>query len=505
MIFRNRRFSLPPLIFCLLSILGFLLVAQVALAIVRQPSLIWNEIRWCRSLALARGQPIYLGQNDLGPIIGTLHTPVSHTFYAALIGWVGDPVQAILAGSLISVAMIFGVLGWLFVRARSHGPGAWTAASATFLFCAFAVMQSPATYAAVTLIHTDACALAFSTIACGLVFLNLNGHAKSRIWLCAACVVLSIGSKQTMLPLAVAVGVFILFADGSAAAVRYAIAILAVAAAAIGVAVALFPSGAFFFNVVTLASHQPYKSDAALQLAQAFRMAKLDSLTALFPVLFFLLHERLEPRDERLNLRPILTQCRWLVFVFAAASLVPGAIKALTTVGADINHIGSVLFFLFIASGLALQQNLMVSDHPLRRHSATLFVVVGLLVNVTPGAAFGLPEALHRLGQSDSEVAYRYALSHPKQVYFPWNPSVSLLTQGRLYHLDYALYDREIAGYPPTDRQVLSGLPRQFQYVAFPPGSSLLSRSLTQAFSRYRRTTLSELPGWTVYEKIESH
>ena len=429
MIFRNRTSSSSALIRASLAALGFLLIVQVALAIARQPPLIWNEIRWSRSLALARGQPIYPGKDDLGPIIGTLHTPVSHLLYMVLIGWISDPVQAILGGSFLSVTIVFGVLCWLFLRARSQEPGAWLAVSAGLLFCLFAMMQSPATYYAVTSIHTDACALGFATIACGLVFLRWNEHANVRIWLCAVCVVLSIGSKQTLLPLALAVGVFLFFADGPTAAVRYAIAIIVVAAAAIGVAVAIFPAAAFFFNVVTLASHRPYAPDAALRLAREFRAAKLDSLTAILPILFFLVHERLERHGAHMSLVQILTKCRWLVFVFAAASLVPGTIKASLTVGADINHIGAVLFFLFAAAGLALQQNLTVSD-ALRRRSAGLFVVVGLIVNVTPGAVLELPGALRRLGQSDSEVAYRYALLHPKQVYFPFNP-IRLYSDGR--------------------------------------------------------------------------
>jgi len=497
---QDRSSRLPPAVLASLLLLGFFFVIQCVLAIVRQPSLIWNEIRWCRSLALSRGLPIYVGQNAMGPIIGTLHPPLSHLLYRATVGWIGDPIEGILAGSLVSLSMVFGVVAWLFIRARTRGPYEWRGVAVVFLFCGFAIMQSPAAYDTVTPIHTDACALAFAIIACGLVCLRPDERAKNRIWLAALCVVLSICSKQTMFPVAVAVGVFILVADGFVAFAHYVVAGLVATAIAICLVTTLYNGPVVFFNLVTLALHRAYKPDALSYLARAFRDAKLDSLTALFPILFFLVYEWLEAGRKPSRFYLLINRFRWLVFIFAAASLAPGTIVATLTRGADINHIGLVLVLLFVGSGLAIQQNLSAAD-PLLRRSALLFTAVGLLVNVTPGAALELPAAWNGLEHANSEVAFKYALRHPKQVYFPWNPSVSLLTEGKLYHLDPALADREITGYPLTDMQVLSGLPQNFQYVAIPPGMPLSSKSLARAFAQYRPVEISELAGWTVYGK----
>jgi hypothetical protein len=494
---RSARLSWPVL--ASLSLLGILFIIQCVLAVLRQPSLIWNEIRWCRSLALSRGLPIYVGEHSAGPIIGTLHPPLSHLVYRVTVGWLGDPVEGILAGSLVSFAIVFGVVAWLFVRARSPGSHGWTGVAVIFLFCGFAIMQSPAAYDTVTAIHTDACALAFSIIACGLVCLRPDARAKNRIWLSALCVVLSICSKQTMVPVAVAVGAFILMADGFVAFAHFVVAGVAAAAIAICLVIAFYPGPVVFFNLVTLAVHRAYKPDALSYLARAFRDGKLDSLTALFPTLFFLVYEWREAGRKPSGFR-FLNRNRWLVFMFAAASLAPGTIVAILSSGADINHVGLMLVLLFAGAGLAIQQNLSASD-PLLRRSALLFAAVGLLVNVTPAAALELPAAWNRLEAADSEIAFKYALRHPRQAYFPWNPSVSLLTQGKLYHLDPALADREIAGYPLIDSQVLSGLPEDFQYVVIPPGMRLTSQRLSHVFAHYRSTTISELPGWTIYGK----
>lgn len=143
---QDRSSRLPWPVLASLCLLGFFFVIQCALAIVRQPSLIWNEIRWCRSLALSRGLPIYVGQHAVGPIIGTLHPPLSHLLYRATVGWIGDPIEGILAGSLVSLTIVFGVVAWLFIRARTPGRDEWTGVAVVFLFCGFAIMQSPAAY-----------------------------------------------------------------------------------------------------------------------------------------------------------------------------------------------------------------------------------------------------------------------------------------------------------------------------------------------------------------------
>jgi hypothetical protein len=362
-------------------------------------------------------------------------------------------------------------------------------------------MQSPACYNAVVEIHTDACALAFATIACGLVCgLRPSLHANARIWLCAAAVVLSLWSKQTMLPLAAALTVFIWLADGVTVLRRYLIAFVSLAAVVLCVTLALVPASAFFFNVVTLATHRPLGPDALPRLVGIFRTAKLEALGAIFPIIFFVVLGWDAFRGRSSAIRLLLAECRWLVFVFAALSLAPGTIKAVATIGGDINHAGIVLCLLLIGAALAVQQNLPSTDR-LARRGASLFSIIGLLVSVTPAAAFGLPAAFEKLIDNPSEVAFRYATQHPNQAYFPWNPSVSLLTEGKLYHFDMALKDRELAGYPPGEEQVLSGLPRGDRIVAIPPGLRLYSESLIRAFRDYRETRLPELPGWLVYEK----
>jgi hypothetical protein len=76
-----------------------------------------------------------------------------------------------------------------------------------------------------------------------------------------------------------------------------------------------------------------------------------------------------------------------------------------------------------------------------------------------------------------------------------------LLSEGQAYHVDFSVYDREIAGYPLTSRQFETGLPPGFTVIAMPPGEQPQSRALRNMLERYRQIADGELPGWTVYQR----
>jgi hypothetical protein len=124
---------------------------------------------------------------------------------------------------------------------------------------------------------------------------------------------------------------------------------------------------------------------------------------------------------------------------------------------------------------------------------------LGILVGIAPGAVLSLPSRLRDVHQNVPEVALRYEVRHPGRAYFPYNPMVSLLSNGSVYHVDYTIYDREITGYPLTSQQIEAGLPSGFRVVAIPPGELLRSSALRDMLGRYEQVADVELSGWTVY------
>jgi hypothetical protein len=112
-----------------------------------------------------------------------------------------------------------------------------------------------------------------------------------------------------------------------------------------------------------------------------------------------------------------------------------------------------------------------------------------------------LPASLRNLRANPSQTAYDFDTRHPGIAYFPCDPMTSLLRDGKLYHLDIALYDREVAGHPLTPEQIRSGLPPGFMLVALPPGELLQSQALQGVFAGFVPITDPELPAWNVFRR----
>jgi hypothetical protein len=100
---------------------------------------------------------------------------------------------------------------------------------------------------------------------------------------------------------------------------------------------------------------------------------------------------------------------------------------------------------------------------------------------------------------STTQVAYDYARQHPGKTYFPVNPLAALLAEGRLTHLDSALYDREIAGFPINAEQFAAGLPARCEFVAYPPRNEPRAAILRELVKGQPPVQELGLEGWSVY------
>ena len=474
---------------------------QVAAGILNAPSFVWNEVRLARSVALFDGFSLYLDRDATGPVIGTLHTPVSHCLYLLAAGF-HSPTYALLAGSLLSVLLLFVPLGWVLLRANQGARDRLFVATAAFLFCGFLIMQAPGTFHTACMIHTDAAALAFATLACGVFCNPRKPITVPQVWLAGVGCVLAVGSKQTMAPIVLAIALFLGASAGARLLAHFGAAVTIGGALLLAAILAFVPAHAFLFNTVTLAAHRPLKDGYTELLAMSYREGKLDALPALFPMLLLVGFQWIRA-ERRPDLREFVRANRWLAFALAAAALIPVTAKAIVAVGTDVNHLGLLLYLMFVAAGLAIEQCLADPDNSFLRVSAWMCAALGIFVGIAPGAALTLPSRLRDVHKNAPEAALQYELRHPGRAYFPYDPMVSLLSNGRVYHVDYSVYDREIAGYPLTSHQIEAGLPTGFKVIAIPPGERLQSSALRDLLERYEQVADSELPGWTVYKDGE--
>lgn len=476
-----------------------LLAAEAVSAILYAPAFVWNEIRLSRSIALLHGIGLYPGRDTAGPLIGTLHTPVGHCLYLAVAG-LHSPTGLLLAGSAWSMLLVFAPLGWVLWRA-SEGPGErFLHAASAFLFCGFLILQAPGTLHIASMIHIDAPAVAFCTIACGLLCNPRKAIAVPQVWLSGLAGALAVGSKQTAAPVILAIALFIAVSAGVRLVGHFVAAVMAGGAVLFAAILAFVPAQDFLFNTVTLAAHRPLKPDYIALLVNYFRVGKLDALCALFPVVLLGGLSCGASRQPR-SWRAFFLENRWLVFAMGAAAILPVTVKALVVMGSDVNHVGLVLYLLFVAAALAIEQGMADAARSFLRQAAWLCAALGILVNLAPGVLLSLPARVRNVRSSDPEAAYRYELRHPGRAYFPCDPMASLLTSGKAYHVDYSVDDREIGGYPLTAAQFLGGLPPAFELIAIPPGQAPRSAALRGMLASFARGADPELPGWTVYRR----
>src|SRR5262249_3844268 len=148
----------------------------------------------------------------------------------------------------------------------------------------------------------------------GLLSTGAPRFSRLADWISALSLVLSVWSKQTLLPVIGAAVLFLWIKEGPSRAFRYAMQALAGFAVVLSLTLILVPAQAFFFNTITLATHRPNKPAAMLHFVEAFRRVKLESLVGAIPVAFFLTHELVRIGHVS-KLREFVNGNRWLVFL----------------------------------------------------------------------------------------------------------------------------------------------------------------------------------------------
>jgi hypothetical protein len=160
------------------------------------------------------------------------------------------------------------------------------------------------------------------------------------------------------------------------------------------------------------------------------------------------------------------------VFFVAALLALPTSILGRIKDGGTDNNYALVDYFLTIAVALCLLR--LTTLPSFRAHPVlprVLPVTIGLLLCMQMLRT--IPDVVRLPGQiaaflrgSPSQQAYEFAREHPGKVYFPWYPLASLLAEGRLYHVTYGIYQRELAGFQVTREHLFQDLPGSMQNVA---------------------------------------
>ncbi len=487
----------------------------------------WNPIRLAPAFAIRHGQTVYPGVND-GPVSGHIYGPIAALVYLPAV-FCESPVTAVRVASVIASAVFFLPVLMLFFVTAGSTRRAWLWAMWGWLFFFLLVLRSDALSYNAFNIHAEAPALGLAAAACVLLA-KTTERIKWHLPAAAFLAVLALESKQTLLPVLVALPLYLWFSRGFPTALRFsgwlAVSLLVTG----GVFACWFGAQELWYNQIVIPSKHPwlrsikdtslpwiYERDNGARLTVLLeagqgllrRGAKaLLVLGGLFLWQTFFNGSVSKPTDNpgisRLAswIRQPWGLCCWLALWLAPTSLL-GRVKA----GGDNNAYGPAIFFLCLGAALWLIHLLHErnSEKPFpAAHAGWLLWPVMACASVA--AAWLLlitTKNLKRTENHPMNLAVSYARQHPGQVYFPWNPLLTLMSEQRAYHFAYGVYDRALAGRPVTPEHFRTGLPADIQEVlcARNEDRSLLAVHLT---NYTREVRLPELPGWVILRRDDA-
>jgi hypothetical protein len=472
----------------------------------------WNAARLAPTIALVRGYGLYYG-SEAGPVSGFIYGPLGAlVFLPAAIA--ESPTTAILIAAGIATGLFFLPILWLLIGESWGKPQNLIANLGIFLcFCFFCLDSPPLLYSSFS-IHVDSPALGFGAIACGFLYFRQQKECvKPLIW-SAIFAVMAVWTKQSILPILIALPVYILITDGKRYFNRY---VVCLAIAFIGFTAfftLIFGYENLFFNLIAIPKNHPAWWWVPKDLVGATKMVYSlwrDLIRTCFPSLIVILacSYFLMTKDFP-GIRKWLDQNRWTLFVIVGVFLAPAAIAGRIKIGGDINAFSFTTYFIMAGAAMAVSkcinqpENIEQAEN---RKDESLAFVSKLIINallllflLVQIPTFYFSEQLNGLATNAQQVAYEYAKKYPGETYFPWNPLTTVMAENKLFHFSNGLDDRELGGYALTDKHFRSAIPEQVKRVAlgFNPQNDYVMKYLKE-FNR--KVEVSELPGWTVFEK----
>ena len=274
---------------------------------------------------------------------------------------------------------------------------------------------------------------------------------------------------------------------GRAVARQYVVLVAVIGAMCTAIFVGWF-GRPMFFNTVEIVSHHAWYRPGITGLAAvlwSFLVGVRDVVLGGTALLILVLV--LSRRDRE----PAPWARAWAAPLFAALLLLPTGALGANKIGGEPSSFHSLYYLI---AGIAA---LLVD---LGRRGPRLCLLgwgfCALAVVAAWQSGLCTPRSTRSsLWDNNEQLAYEFALRHPGEAYFPWQPLASLLAEGRLYHFEYGMFDRFLAGYDPTSEHVRACVPPRLRW--------LVGRTPLWTFSHFfpeysEQTELKELPGWIV-------
>ena len=460
------------------TIAGGLLVLCAARVLIETPLRDWSANHLAPAAALLHGISLYHGPTE-GVVMDMMYGPMSVFAYLPA-AWIPSPTAAVVAAQLLAFAYYF-VPVILFFR------GLPKLALVTFALLSFHlnVLSGSACW-----VHADAPALGLALAACW--FLEDSRRSDTaRFWLSAVCVVLSVWTKQVTLPLFAALPLYVAWREGHSKAFHYSAALAATGLAIGFLFIKLFGGRELLFNLVTVPRLQPWILDKPAAVMKAGLELLITSIVPL--VLIFLFGMRSKDSSDA------SAPC-WELPLWVGVMMIPTAVLGRVKIGGSYNALSFTVYFLCLSALMALGK---AAIRDARAKMLLCAWTMGLLLFLIPSTGLyfaALPFRVSRITHNPQRLVYEAVKKYPGQVYAPWGGLPTVMAEGTIYHFDYALWDRALAGFPVSQAHLKAHLPAQMRWVIFPPQAQdqKVMASLPE-FSE--RTEWPGYPEWTIYQR----
>ena len=475
-------------------------VPLTAYRLARAPWQEWNDPRMARSAAVVYGYGLYDSAED-GPRLANIHGPYSAIFYAPAALIASTPSAAIWLGATASFLIVTLPVLWLLGHSSGLRSTTTMAAFACFwLFLFHTRMFVPFG------IHADFPALGLGATACAFVLTRREPTSALGWLLPASLVALSVSSKQPMVGLPVGIAVYI-----SLTRDRHAVTAFLYSTAAAGIVALLLIApftdvGSLLFSAVTVPASHPWRGAGGMvALVGSFR----DLAPRVLPAVAILggvgVLEIARGRLRGDNYRSWARQNGWLLLLTVGLVNIPMTLVGRAKIGGSMNALSHSAYFLYIAAAMALAQaarheDLRLAPHRVRPVGIILTIVLMAAIAWTVPSLRELRDAPRELAENPETAAFAYAMTHKEEVYFPFNPLITLMSEGRVYHFSYALADLDLAGFGLDAEQFRRWIPRELDIVLVPETRRQYGDYALRFLPGYgRRPSVPELPGWDIW------
>ena len=431
---------------CLLLLAGSSATAWLWVCWCLFPVSVWNDVRLAPAFALARGLPLYPPE-DSGAVGTWIYGPLP-----LLLLWpatlAASAAHALLVAGAINLLMTIAVIA-IVCAAWPAPAGSSLTRSDRFLAGALAIALWPR--ASWQYLQADNV-----TVALGLIgnLLLVRSRAPAWRWGAALFAIAGMACKQTSFGVPMAQIIWLGVTVGRAEALRHLGRCFGAGLAfAVAIGMGLGWNGTIL-NLFTLPSHLPWTDAFFRRLVD---LAPELSIHLALPALVMLTCHRVVWKRDSVLLLPSLA---WL------CALPPG-MASLLKIGGTINSLQSLAYWLPPALVVALGAARRL------RGATWVFPSVALAcLAICAVRLAGTPAHPWRPLTEHYRQAEFLARRFPNEIWFPWNPLVTIFSENSFYHGEDGLYVRFLAGHALTLVHARAHLPRQMCVIALPRGGT---------------------------------